>query len=31
MLPKEGADRERYGIVHLEGASEALEEDRHIF
>lgn len=31
ILPKEGADRERYGIVHLEGAWETLEEDRHIF
>ena len=28
ILPKEGADRERYGIVHLEGVWETLEEDR---
>ncbi len=31
ILPKERADRERYGIVHLEGAWETLEEYRHIF
>ena len=29
ILPKDGADRERYGMVHLEGAWEALEEDRY--
>lgn len=31
ILPEEGADKVRYGIVHLEGAWETVEEDRHTF